>query len=71
MSGSSLDGLDIAYCAYRTSCAGLNRGYKVIIIEDAVISESDALKQDKLRELTAKGAVIINSDQLSELLYAE
>ena len=44
---------------------------KVIIIEDAVISESDALKQDKLRELTAKGAVIINSDQLSELLYAE
>lgn len=64
-------GLDIAYCAYRTSYAGLNRGYEVIIIEDAVISESEELKKEKLKELTAKGAVVINSDQLSILLDAE
>jgi len=63
-----ISGLDIAYCAGKTSQAALNRGYEVVIVEDAVISESDELKQEKIMELETAGARIINIDQLPGLL---
>ena len=63
-----ISGLDIAYCAGKTSQAALNRGYEVIVVEDAVISETAELKQEKIIELESAGAQIINIDQLPGLL---
>jgi len=61
-------GLDITYCAGRTSQAALNRGYEVVVVEDAVISESDELKLEKIMELETAGAQLIQVDQLTNLL---
>lgn len=63
-----ITGLDIAYCAYRTSQAALNRGYEVYIVEEAVISESEELKKQKLKELESNGAVLIKLENLAELI---
>jgi nicotinamidase-related amidase len=62
-----ITGLDIAFCAGRTSLAALNRGYKVVIIEDAVISETNDLKIKKLEELRVAGVKVISTDQLDAL----
>jgi nicotinamidase/pyrazinamidase len=36
-----LVGLDAAYCIYNTSMGGLNRGYKVTVIEDAIMTQKN------------------------------
>ncbi len=61
-----ITGLDIAYCAGRTSKAALNRGYSVVVVEDAVISETEELKRESLEELRSLGASTISVGQLSE-----
>lgn len=66
-----ITGLDIAQCAGKTSQAALNRGYKIIVIEDAVISETDELRQEKVMELETAGAQIIQIDQLTKLLVGQ
>jgi nicotinamidase/pyrazinamidase len=63
-----ITGLDIAYCAGRTSKAALNRGYKVVVIEDAVISETEELKIESLEELRSLGASTKKVSQISGLL---
>lgn len=63
-----ITGLDIAGCAGKTSEAALNRGYEVVIIEDAVISKSDELKTEKVKELQAAGALVITTNELEKLL---
>lgn len=63
-----ITGLDLAGCVYRTSVAALNRGYEVYIVEEAVISESDELKNEKLAELHKNGAQVIKLAELHELL---
>lgn len=63
-----ITGLDVAYCANKTSRAALNRGYEVIILREAVISESAALKEEKLSELESVGAVVTNLASLPELI---
>lgn len=63
-----ITGLDIAYCVGKTSYAAMNRGYKVYIVEDAVISENTEIKDEKIGELRKDGAVIISKSQLKELL---
>ena len=51
-----ITGLDIAFCAGRTSKAALHRGYEVVVVEDAVISESNELKEESIQELRELGA---------------
>ena len=63
-----ITGMDIAYCAGKTSYAAMNRGYEVYIVEDAVISENSELKNEKIAELRADGANIISKSQVKELL---
>ncbi len=62
-----ITGLDIAYCANKTSLAAQNRGYEVVVIGDAVISESQELKEEKLVELKSKGIQINKSEFVIEL----
>ena len=66
-----ITGLDIEYCAGKASLAALNRGYAVVVIEDAVISETDELRQEKIIELETAGAQIIQIDQLTQLLVGQ
>lgn len=63
-----ITGVDVAYCVNKTTQAALHRGYEVWIVEDAVISESDDLKLEKLEELNSKGASLIKTNQLPDLL---
>ena len=63
-------GLDIAGCAFNTSMAAKNRGYEVIVIEDAVISKNQELKEEKLIELKNEGIRITNSESVIELLQS-
>jgi nicotinamidase-related amidase len=58
-----ITGLDAAYCVKRTSLAALNRGYEVKLVEDAIISESDELKQASIEEIKAAGAKSVDMNK--------
>lgn len=59
-----LVGLDAAYCVYYTALGAKNRGYKVVVVKDAVMTSKnmyDILKQyEKDGIATTTGEVIIN-----------
>lgn len=58
-----LVGVDAAYCVYYTALGALNRGYKVTIIKDAVISRKNMA--DVLECYRRKGIAVITSEQLT------
>lgn len=60
-----LVGLDAAFCVYYTALGALNRGYKVTVIQDAVLTGRDMTKV--LERYRQKGIRIINSRELTEL----
>ncbi len=45
-----ISGLDPAYCINNTIQAALNRGYDVTVINEAIVSESDSLKLQKIND---------------------
>ncbi len=55
-------GLDPAYSIGKTLQAGGYRNYKTSVIKDATISESAALKKQKLLEFSNKGCEILSSE---------
>lgn len=55
-------GLDAAYCVNNTIQAAQNRGYKISIIEEAVISETDSLKYVMLDQFRKTGVDITSQD---------
>jgi nicotinamidase-related amidase len=54
-------GLDAAHCVRNTISAGLNRGYEIFVIEDALISETEDLKKEMIEYYNKNGVKIINS----------
>jgi len=57
-----LVGVDAAYCVYYTALGALNRGYKVTVITDAVLSRKDmSMVIERYRR---KGIAVITSEQL-------
>ncbi|ABQ24384.1 cysteine hydrolase family protein [Geotalea uraniireducens] len=60
-----LVGLDAAFCVYYTALGALNRGYKVTVIQDAVLTGRDMAKV--LERYRQNGIRIINSRELTEL----
>lgn len=64
-------GLDMAGCAYKTSQAALNRGYEVYIVEEAVISKSEELKQEKLLEISQAGANVLCIEDVPDLFIEQ
>jgi nicotinamidase-related amidase len=48
-------GLDPAYCINNTITAAQTRGYKPYLIEDAIISETDELKNEMLEKFNQVG----------------
>ncbi len=59
-------GLDAAYCVKNTIIAAVSRGYKVIVIEDALISETQALKDEMINLFLQTGVKIISSNDYLE-----
>ena len=57
-------GLDVAYCINITSEAARNRNYKVNLIEDAVLSESEEMKDSMIRIFKKRGITILNIQKI-------
>jgi nicotinamidase-related amidase len=57
-----LVGVDAAYCVYYTALGALNRGYKVTVVEDAVLSRNSMAKV--LERFRRKGIAVVTSGQL-------
>lgn len=55
-----LVGLDAAYCVNSTIKAAQNRNYKIKVIEEAVISESDAQKSEAFNNYTQSGIEVLS-----------
>jgi nicotinamidase-related amidase len=60
-------GLDAQQCVKSTVKAAMNRGYRVVVVEDAVISRDNALKDHALEEFREMGATIMPVKELQEL----
>lgn len=61
-------GLDIAHCVNSTIQAAVNRNYDICLISDALLSESDSLKQVKIDEFRQSGFEIISTAEYIENL---
>jgi nicotinamidase/pyrazinamidase len=55
-----LVGLDAAFCVTSTVQAAKNRGYRISVIEEAVISETEAQKKNALEEFRKLGLAIVS-----------
>lgn len=59
-----ITGLDAAYCINITSEAAQNRNYKVNIIEEAILSESVAMKDSMITGFKHRGIMILSADSI-------
>lgn len=64
-----ITGLDAGFCVRSTCLAAINRNYKIVLIDDAIISESEDLKNKSFEELESKGANIVDSDSFLSIDY--
>lgn len=62
-----ITGMDAVYCVNRTVYAALNRGYKITVIQDAIISETESKKIEMIEQFESDGIHVINSDEFSSL----
>jgi nicotinamidase/pyrazinamidase len=58
-----LTGLDAAHCVDGTFLGALNRGYRITVIADAVISAPPDIRDGKIEEFKSQGAQIIQSKE--------
>ena len=56
-------GLDAAFCVNRTIEAAINRNYRVVVVSDAIISETDSLKNFMMKKYAEKNVELINSEE--------
>jgi nicotinamidase-related amidase len=64
-----LVGVDAAFCVYYTALGALNRGYRVVVVTDAVTSRNRMA--DVLERYRRKGIATITSEQLTGLYQAK
>ncbi len=57
-----LTGLDAAYCVYYTALGALNRGYKVTVVKDAIMTRKDM--SDVLKRYEKKGILLTSSEEM-------
>ncbi len=62
-----ITGMDAVYCVNRTVYAALNRGYKITVIQDAIISETESNKIEMIEQFKSDGIHVINSNEFSSL----
>jgi nicotinamidase-related amidase len=59
-----ITGLDAEACVDRTVKAAINRGYKVNIVRDAVVTKNEERRNKKINEFKSLGARIIETADL-------
>ena len=59
-------GLDAAHCVNSTIIGAMNRGYKVVAISDAIISDPDTVKIQMLKEYADRGVDILATKDFIE-----
>jgi nicotinamidase-related amidase len=59
-------GLDLAYCVNSTIMAAVNRNYEICLINDALLSRSDSLKNTMLAKFRQNGYEIVLSNEYFE-----
>lgn len=62
-------GLDAAYCIYITSKAAKNRNYHINLIEEAILSESEAMKDSMMLNFKNRGIKIVSIDSINIAEY--
>jgi len=62
-----LAGADAAACVYSTAMGGLNRNYRVCVIEDALITVSDSVMRQMLAQYRTDGIEVVSLEQFGEL----
>jgi len=62
-----ISGLDAAYCINSTIKAAKNRGYNIKVISDAVISETDSLKNINLTDFVEMGVELKTTKEFLNL----
>jgi nicotinamidase-related amidase len=60
-------GLDAQQCVRSTVQAALNRGYRTVVIEDAVISQNNTIRDQALEEFRENGVTILSEKELVDL----
>lgn len=63
-----MTGLDALHCIYQTLQGALNRGYRVTVIEDAVISDPEEKKDAMMQQFRELGVEVISTQAFSESL---
>ena len=58
-------GLDAAHCINTTVAAAQNRNYNVALIRDAILSESEQMKDSMMTVFQARGVQLIRMDSLT------
>lgn len=58
-------GLDAAHCINTTVAAAQNRNYDVTLIREAILSESEQMKDSMMTVFHARGAKLVSMDSLS------
>jgi nicotinamidase/pyrazinamidase len=58
-------GLDAAYCINVTSIAAKNRNYHINLIEEAILSESEAMKDSMIVDFRNRGIEIVSIDSIN------
>lgn len=62
-------GLDLAACVNSTVMAAVNRNYRICLIEDALITNPDSLKQSILEKFKHSGFEVISSKEYFKSLH--
>ena len=60
-------GADAAACVHKTALGGVNRGYCVTILKDAVITINDATMVEMLRQYEKDGIEVMDLDGFAEM----
>ena len=67
-----ISGADAEYCVDKTLKGALNRGYKVTVIEDAVVTKNEEMRRMKLKEFSGMGVETVSSEiLLKKILHDE
>jgi len=63
-----LTGLDAAHCILHTLQGALNRGYRVTVVEDAVISDPEEQRDATIQQFSELGVEVISTPAFAESL---
>lgn len=59
-------GADATACVYKTALGGLNRKYKIVVVEDSIISVNNEIIKEMLNKYRSEGIDVTNLVQFDE-----